>query len=508
MGLLSGKGLDNVSTQVIRVEGYNKGSLGTIGRECDRADVNHRNTDIDKERSYLNHSYKEASQGFATEYADIKAALNVQCKETKKGIAFEGMIITADLPFFERLGYKQGEPMTKEVKAFFDDAYSFAKEQIGYHSTDKNILSAKVHMDEKTPHLHLYYLPVTEKWQEKVYAKGENGKVLRTEKGTPIQAKNENGKTIYKQVENIESPKLARSEFWRVRGGQHSYRQMQDRFHERIGKQYGLERGEVGSDREYKRTAQFKAEQIKQEIKPYKELKKGMERVETPGTTVLPGVVMIKKKSLDALKEKAKAYAANRKEIVDIRRNAQTIKKREAAADQRERLLDAREKSIENQQQTVNEMYQRQVLINQILERTEKERDGFKGQLIDQQRENASLRGKDAALGDSMEKLRVEHVDAVKSLTGRLRGAYESLSATVKAVGMLKWDEEDGYRVNNLTKKQDKLIDGIGNYGEYWAREDGFPDLAEEMQKHIGISNGIAKEIKALEPSRDHGLEL
>lgn len=497
-----------MSIQVIRVEGYTKGSLGTIGRECDRADVNHRNTEIDKGRSYLNHSYKEASQGFATEYADIKAALNAQGKETKKGIAFEGMIITADLPFFERLGYKQGEPMTKEVKAFFDDAYSFAKEQIGYQSTDKNILSAKVHMDEKTPHLHLYYLPITEKWQEKVYAKGENGKVLRTEKGTPIQAKDEKGKTIYKQVENTESPKLARSEFWRVRGGQYSYRQMQDCFHENVGKKYSLERGEIGSDREYKRTAQFKAEQIKQEIKPYKELRKGMERVETPGTTVLPGVVVIKKKSLDALKEKAKAYTANRKEIVNVRKNSQAVKKRDAAADQREQKLDDLEKAIEIRQQAVNEMYQRQTSINQVLERTEKERDGFKGQLTDQQSENADLRGENATLRDSIENLRAEHIQTVDGLTERLRGAYESLSATVKAVGMLKWDKEDGYKVDNLTKKQDRLIDGIGNYGANWAREDGFLDLAEEMQKHIGISNGIAKEIKALEPSRSHGLEL
>lgn len=502
-----------MSVQVIRVEGYTKGSLGTIGRECDRADVNHRNTDIDKERSSLNHSYKDASSGFVAEYAEIKAALNAQGKETKKGIAFEGMIITSDLPFFEGLGYQQGKPMSKDVKAFFNGAYAFAKAQIGYQGTDKNILSAKIHMDERTPHLHLYYLPITEKWQEKIYAKGEDGRVLRTATGSPIQAKDENGKTIYRQVENAESPKLARSEFWRVRGGQHSYRQMQDRFQESIGKRYGLERGEVGSDREYTRTAQFKAEQLKQEqgrleqeIKPYQDLKQGMDEAQTHGKTVLPGVVAIQKKSLEAIKEQAKAYSVNREEIDHVRERERIVEGKERKVEQKEERLDEREKAIDNRQQVVDEMYQRQLTLNQTLEHTENERDKFKLELKDKELAIDALRGQNRSLTDAMDKIGAEYAREVKDLTERLRGAYESLSNTVQAVGMLKWDKESGYMVDSLTKKQSRLIEGIGNYGAHWAKVDGFPDLAESMQKHISISKGIEKEVRALEPSRDRSL--
>lgn len=97
-----------MSIQVVRVQGYNKGSLGTLGRECDRADVNHRNGDIDKTLSHMNLSYKDAPSGFVAEYADIVSALNAQGKETKNSIAFEGLVITADLPFFEALGYERG----------------------------------------------------------------------------------------------------------------------------------------------------------------------------------------------------------------------------------------------------------------------------------------------------------------------------------------------------------------------------------------------------------------
>lgn len=74
-----------LSTQVVRIEGYNKGSLGTIGRECDRTEgVNHRNQEIEKDLSYLNYSYKDAESGFVSEFATIKTVLNAQGKEKKK----------------------------------------------------------------------------------------------------------------------------------------------------------------------------------------------------------------------------------------------------------------------------------------------------------------------------------------------------------------------------------------------------------------------------------------
>ncbi len=79
----------------------------------------------------------------------------------------------------------------------------------------------------------------------------------------------------------------------------------------------------------------------------------------------------------------------------------------------------------------------------------------------------------------------------IDSLTGRLRGAYESFTSMVKAVGMLKYDKKDGYAISGLSKKQEKLIDGIADYGAKGANEDGFTDLAEQMKKYIGISKGL-----------------
>lgn len=97
------------------------------------------------------------------------------------------------------------------------------------------------------------------------------------------------------------------------------------------------------------------------------------------------------------------------------------------------------------------------------------------------------------------------------------KGAYESLTNVVKAVGMLKYDREKDqngnytygkYGISNLSKAQDKLIDGLAEYGARWAKEDGFPEMAEEMEKRVGISKGIEKIIEPQAPKRSRGYEM
>ena len=59
--------------------------------------------------------------------------------------------MTASPEFFK--GKKKSE-----VKAYFTEALDFIRE----HQDPKTILSAVVHMDEKTPHMHLCFVPLTE----------------------------------------------------------------------------------------------------------------------------------------------------------------------------------------------------------------------------------------------------------------------------------------------------------------------------------------------------------
>lgn len=168
-----------ISYQVVRIEQFNKGSLGKIGGETERTSKHHRNEDIDDERTPLNLYFKKSKGGLTAQWKKTMKELNATFREKKKSVAFEGMIITSDTAFFERLGWKKDEETPYAVMEFFNRCYEFALQEIGYHGTDKNILSAVIHVDEKTPHLQLYYIPVVDTAKKKVYEKGVDGKVLR-----------------------------------------------------------------------------------------------------------------------------------------------------------------------------------------------------------------------------------------------------------------------------------------------------------------------------------------
>lgn len=260
-----------MSSQVVRVQGFSKGSLGAIGKEVEREEkdfLENRNQDIDKNRTHLNEFYKHTQNGMYGEWKDICKNLNVTNSENlkKNAIAFEGIVITSDKEYFEKLGYVQGQEPPQKVKEFFDKSYEFVKQEVGFHGTDKNILCASVHYDETTPHLQVYYVPVVDSWKEKVLKKDENGKVMKNEKGSPVQDRDRDGKLLWNEIKNSDQRKLSRDSFWKNKGGNKSYTQMQDRYYEQISKEYGLGRGEKGSTREHTTKQEWEHQKLNKEI--------------------------------------------------------------------------------------------------------------------------------------------------------------------------------------------------------------------------------------------------
>lgn len=161
-----------------------------------------------------------------------------------------------------------------------------------------------------------------------------------------------------------------------------------------------------------------------------------------------------------------------------------------------ESKLNKREAGLEDMQNQIIERYNRQLRLNQLLEKAERDGKAKDKQIADLQAENTSLRGQIRSLTAQIDQIKGELWSRINDLTDKLKGAYTSLTNIVKAVGMLKYDKEDGYKVDGLTKKQERLIDGVAEYGAKWAKEDGFPEMAEDMEKHIGISKGIADTIE------------
>lgn len=293
-----------MSSQVVRVQSFGKGSLNGIGQEVEREErdlMEHRSGDIDKARTHMNEFFKHTRSGMYEEWKDICRELNVSnADRMKKNMtAFEGMVITSDKAFFENMGYVPGQEPPAAVREFFQNAYDFAKQEIGFQGTDRNILTASVHYDETTPHLQLYYVPVVDSWKEKVYEKDELGKVLKNQNGSPVQARDDAGHILYEHVQNSETRRINRAQFWENKGGKSSYSRMQDRFYEQISEKHGLGRGEKGSTKEHKTKAQWEMEQIELQIK---EKAQELARIEREAQK--------KEKHIEALSKKEKAAEA------------------------------------------------------------------------------------------------------------------------------------------------------------------------------------------------------
>lgn len=356
----------------------------------------------------------------------------------------------------------------------------------GFEERNPNLklIGAYIHMDEASPHLHLDYIPVAQGYTRGLETRNSLDKAMKQMGYQPEKESRKNNATkLWKENERSVFGEICRNMGLEVEAERKA-------------------RGSLSVD-EYKKARDQMIGEIEQEkeaivaeVEPLRELKTGIDEIDTAGKELPFGVVAIKKKDLEAVKEQAKAYTANRDEIGELRERSAAVSRREQQADQREQQLDQRELGLQNMEQQIIERYNRQLRLNQLLEKSERDGKAKDKQIADLQSENISLRGQIRSLTAQVDEIKAELWERINNLTDKLRGAYTSLTNIVKAVGMLKYDKEDGYKVPDLTKKQEKLIDGIAEYGAKWAKEDGFPDMAEDMEKHIGISKGIADTIE------------
>ena len=369
----------------------------------------------------------------------------------------------------------------------------------GFEERNPNLklIGAYIHMDEASPHLHLDYVPVANGYSRGLETRNSLDKAMKQMGFQPENESRKNNATkLWKESERAVFGEICRGLGLEVEPERKSDRKSL------TVEEYKDARDEMLGDIEQEKKA------IVAEVEPLRELKTGIDEIAGTGKTILPGVVAVKKKDLEAVKEQAKAYTANRDEIGELRQRSAAVSQREQRADQREQQLDNKAQELARQQQQLKQMYQRQLNLNQLLEKSERDGKAKDKQIADLQSENSSLRGQIRSLTVQLDQIKGELWEKINDLTDKLKGAYTSLTNIVKAVGMLKYDKEDGYKVDGLTKKQERLIDGVAEYGAKWAKEDGFPEMAEDMEKHIGISKSIEKIIDPPAPKRSRGWEM
>ena len=107
------------------------------------------NPGIDKRRSHRNFHLVTPQRKYRAEAErQIKEA---GCRTRSDSVRMVEALVTATPEFFK--GEKKDE-----IKAYFQEALDFLQQ----HQKPETMISAVVHMDEKTPHMHLCFVPLTE----------------------------------------------------------------------------------------------------------------------------------------------------------------------------------------------------------------------------------------------------------------------------------------------------------------------------------------------------------
>ena len=212
------------------MEKYKRADVVGIERENER-DENYkstRNPQIDKSKTSLNYHTMPYEKKYLSFIDERIKQLSPKRKIKDDAVLITSFVLGSDKEFFERITVEQ-------QKHFFADCTEFFSERYG----EENVVSAVVHLDESTPHLHFNLMPVT------------------------------NGRLCAKEL------------FDRT-----ALRDLQTNLYEAVGKKYGLERGKEGSTAKHLDTVAYKtkkmteaaeakireAEEAQAAVKPAKEL--------------------------------------------------------------------------------------------------------------------------------------------------------------------------------------------------------------------------------------------
>ena len=134
---------------ILRFAKYKGPEIGHIESHNERTKEKYAsNPDVDTSRSHLNFHLVTPQRKYRAEAE--KQIAEAGCRTRSDSVRVVEALVTASPEFFK--GKKKGE-----IKAYFQEALDFIRE----HQDPKTIISAVVHMDEKTPHMHLCFVPLT-----------------------------------------------------------------------------------------------------------------------------------------------------------------------------------------------------------------------------------------------------------------------------------------------------------------------------------------------------------
>ena len=135
---------------ILRFAKYKGPEIGRIEAHNERTKENYTsNPDVDTERSKYNFHLVKPKGKYRAEAE--KQIAEVGCRTRTDSVRVVETLITASPEFFK-------DKKKAQVKEYFEHALKF----ILKHVPQERILSAVIHVDEKTPHMHLSFVPITD----------------------------------------------------------------------------------------------------------------------------------------------------------------------------------------------------------------------------------------------------------------------------------------------------------------------------------------------------------
>lgn len=139
----------NAQYAILKFAKYKGPEISGIEAHNERTKEKHAsNPDIDPSRTHLNFHLIKPERKYRAE--SEKQIAEAGCSTRSDSVRVVEALITATPEFFK--GKKRAE-----IKEFFNEALEFIKQ----NQAPETIISAVVHMDEKTPHMHLCFIPLT-----------------------------------------------------------------------------------------------------------------------------------------------------------------------------------------------------------------------------------------------------------------------------------------------------------------------------------------------------------
>ena len=192
-------------------------SVGNVERENERDQTYEaKNPKIDLSRTHDNYHIIAPPQSYMDFINERIASLNLKRKVRSDAIYMNTFVLSSGHEFFENMPKEKQEEFFEDCVKFFADKYGA-----------ENIISAVVHMDETTPHLHLNLVPIT------------------------------GGKLCSKDLFSPKKLSLLQTELAEV-----------------VGKKWGLQRGKIGSTAKHVEAAEYTANEIISRATTAAEIKK------------------------------------------------------------------------------------------------------------------------------------------------------------------------------------------------------------------------------------------